>query len=35
MFAGTDGPGTSGSNGWLLTGERTVTGQAVVAGDPH
>ncbi|MEW2494616.1 GNAT family N-acetyltransferase [Streptomyces nodosus] len=34
LFA-TDGPGTSGSNGWLLTGERTVTGQAVVAGDPH
>ncbi|MFI9266240.1 penicillin acylase family protein [Streptomyces werraensis] len=34
LFA-TDGPGTSGSNGWLVTGERTVTGQAVVAGDPH
>lgn len=34
LFA-TDGPGTSGSNGWLVTGERTVTGQAVIAGDPH
>ncbi|MER6124642.1 GNAT family N-acetyltransferase [Streptomyces sp. NPDC001795] len=34
LFA-TDGPGTSGSNGWLVTGERTSTGQAVIAGDPH
>ncbi|MGA5119816.1 penicillin acylase family protein [Streptomyces pseudogriseolus] len=34
LFA-TDGPGTSGSNGWLVAGERTVTGQAVLAGDPH
>ncbi|MCX3287523.1 penicillin acylase family protein [Streptomyces sp. NEAU-H22] len=34
LFA-TDGPGTSGSNGWLVGGERTVTGQAVIAGDPH
>ncbi|MGA5433614.1 penicillin acylase family protein [Streptomyces cellulosae] len=34
LFAA-DGPGTSGSNGWLVAGERTVTGQAVVAGDPH
>lgn len=34
LFA-TDGPGTSGSNGWLVTGERTVTGQPVIAGDPH
>ncbi|MBG0854093.1 penicillin acylase family protein [Streptomyces spinoverrucosus] len=34
LFA-TDGPGTSGSNGWLVAGERTVTGQAVIAGDPH
>ncbi|MGW0473493.1 penicillin acylase family protein [Streptomyces coeruleorubidus] len=34
LFA-TDGPGTSGSNGWLVSGERTVTGQAVIAGDPH
>ncbi|MET7655734.1 MULTISPECIES: penicillin acylase family protein [unclassified Streptomyces] len=34
LFA-TDGPGTSGSNGWLLSGDRTVTGQPVIAGDPH
>ncbi|BFO22837.1 hypothetical protein SHKM778_92250 [Streptomyces sp. KM77-8] len=34
LFAA-DGPGTSGSNGWLVAGERTVTGHAVVAGDPH
>ncbi|MFF9793194.1 GNAT family N-acetyltransferase [Streptomyces bacillaris] len=34
LFA-TDGPGTSGSNGWLLTGTRTTTGAPVVAGDPH
>ncbi|MFB6850317.1 penicillin acylase family protein [Streptomyces sp. NPDC056373] len=34
LFA-TDGPGTSGSNGWLVGGERTVTGQALIAGDPH
>ncbi|MEU6364996.1 penicillin acylase family protein [Streptomyces sp. NPDC046931] len=34
LFA-TDGPGTSGSNGWLAGGERTTTGQAVIAGDPH
>ncbi|GGJ43532.1 GNAT family N-acetyltransferase [Streptomyces brasiliensis] len=34
LFA-TDGPGTSGSNGWLVAGERTVTGRAIVAGDPH
>ncbi|MFI5474917.1 penicillin acylase family protein [Streptomyces cacaoi] len=34
LFA-TDGPGTSGSNGWLVEGARTVTGQAVIAGDPH
>ncbi|MET7480526.1 penicillin acylase family protein [Streptomyces sp. NPDC005648] len=34
LFA-TDGPGTSGSNGWLLSGARTTTGQAVLAGDPH
>ncbi|QNE76763.1 GNAT family N-acetyltransferase [Streptomyces finlayi] len=30
-----DGPGTSGSNGWLLAGERTVSGAPVIAGDPH
>ncbi|MFJ4619733.1 penicillin acylase family protein [Streptomyces sp. NPDC088812] len=34
LFA-TDGPGTSGSNGWLVAGERTRTGRAVIAGDPH
>ncbi|MGW6008730.1 penicillin acylase family protein [Streptomyces sp. NPDC055210] len=34
LFA-TDGPGTSGSNGWLVTGERTATGLPVIAGDPH
>ncbi|GAA3500136.1 hypothetical protein GCM10019016_072410 [Streptomyces prasinosporus] len=34
LFAA-DGPGTAGSNGWLVAGERTVTGQAVIAGDPH
>jgi penicillin amidase len=30
-----DGLGTAGSNGWLLTGEHTATGAALVAGDPH
>jgi penicillin amidase len=34
LFA-TDGPGTAGSNGWLVSGGRTVTGHAVIAGDPH
>ena len=34
LFA-TDGPATSGSNGWLVDGSRTTTGQAVIAGDPH
>ncbi|MFC8871475.1 penicillin acylase family protein [Streptomyces sp. NPDC057148] len=34
LFA-TDGPGTAGSNGWLVSGDRTVTGHAIVAGDPH
>jgi penicillin amidase len=34
LFAA-DGPGTSGSNGWLVSGARTTTGQAVIAGDPH
>ncbi|MFI9809828.1 penicillin acylase family protein [Streptomyces sp. NPDC052301] len=34
LFA-TDGPGTAGSNGWLLTGARTASGHAIVAGDPH
>ncbi|MFI0542968.1 penicillin acylase family protein [Streptomyces sp. WSLK1-3] len=34
LFAA-DGPGTSGSNGWLVAGARTTTGHAVLAGDPH
>ncbi|WP_405719199.1 penicillin acylase family protein [Streptomyces sp. NBC_01537] len=34
LFA-TDGPGTSGSNGWLVSGERTHSGSALIAGDPH
>ncbi|THA53501.1 penicillin acylase family protein [Streptomyces sp. A1136] len=34
LFA-TDGPGTAGSNGWLVPGERTATGAAIIAGDPH
>ncbi|MER7923903.1 penicillin acylase family protein [Streptomyces sp. NPDC096057] len=34
LFA-TDGPGTSGSNGWLVGGARTTTGLPVLAGDPH
>ncbi|MFF4909221.1 penicillin acylase family protein [Streptomyces sp. NPDC001260] len=34
LFA-TDGPGTAGSNGWLVDGARTTTGQAIIAGDPH
>ncbi|MFJ4629610.1 penicillin acylase family protein [Streptomyces sp. NPDC088847] len=34
LFA-TDGPGTSGSNGWLVSGERTTTGLPILAGDPH
>ncbi|WP_227026151.1 penicillin acylase family protein [Streptomyces fodineus] len=34
LFA-TDGPGTAGSNGWLVSGGRTATGQALIAGDPH
>ncbi|MER5451226.1 penicillin acylase family protein [Streptomyces sp. NPDC002766] len=34
LFA-TDGPGTAGSNGWLVGGARTTTGQAIIAGDPH
>ncbi|MER6915087.1 penicillin acylase family protein [Streptomyces sp. NPDC000594] len=27
--------GGSGSNGWLVTGERTASGAALIAGDPH
>ncbi|MFJ1250119.1 penicillin acylase family protein [Streptomyces albidoflavus] len=34
LFA-TDGPGTAGSNGWLVTGDRTASGAALLAGDPH
>ena len=34
LFA-TDGPGTLGSNGWLIPGDRTATGAALIAGDPH
>ncbi|MEU7302128.1 penicillin acylase family protein [Streptomyces sp. NPDC007206] len=34
LFAA-DGPGTAGSNGWLVTGARTATGHALIAGDPH
>lgn len=34
LFA-TDGPGTAGSNGWLLTGARTAGGAPLLAGDPH
>ncbi|MFC0602671.1 penicillin acylase family protein [Streptomyces palmae] len=34
LFA-VDGPATSGSNGWLVTGERTATGAPLIAGDPH
>ncbi|MFI1355953.1 penicillin acylase family protein [Streptomyces sp. NPDC020898] len=34
LFA-TDGPGTSGSNGWLVPGHRTAHGAPIIAGDPH
>ncbi|MER5205644.1 penicillin acylase family protein [Streptomyces sp. NPDC002825] len=34
LFA-TDGPGTAGSNGWVVSGGRTASGAALVAGDPH
>lgn len=34
LFA-TDGPHSSGSNGWLVTGERTASGAPILAGDPH
>jgi penicillin amidase len=30
-----EGPHTSGSNGWLIPGSLTSSGQAIVAGDPH
>ncbi|MGW5579054.1 penicillin acylase family protein [Micromonospora chokoriensis] len=31
----TDGPAVAGSNGWLLAADRTGTGGALLAGDPH
>ncbi|MGK5741015.1 penicillin acylase family protein [Micromonospora sp. URMC 103] len=34
LFAA-DAPATAGSNGWLLAGDRTATGAALLAGDPH
>ncbi|MCX4903574.1 penicillin acylase family protein [Streptomyces sp. NBC_00878] len=34
LFAA-DGPGTAGSNGWLVSGDRTASGAALIAGDPH
>ncbi len=34
LFAA-DGPGTSGSNGWMVAGDRTASGSALIAGDPH
>ncbi|MDT9691693.1 penicillin acylase family protein [Streptomyces sp. P9(2023)] len=34
LFA-TDLPMTSGSNGWLVSGARTASGSAIIAGDPH
>ncbi|TDD20236.1 GNAT family N-acetyltransferase [Kribbella turkmenica] len=30
-----EGPHTAGSNGWLIPGSHTVSGQAIIAGDPH
>lgn len=30
-----EGPYTSGSNGWMIPGSLTATGTALVAGDPH
>ncbi|WP_406135924.1 GNAT family N-acetyltransferase [Streptomyces sp. NBC_01089] len=34
LFAA-DGPHSAGSNGWLVTGERTASGAPILAGDPH
>ena len=34
LFAA-DSPATAGSNGWLLAGDRTASGAALLAGDPH
>ncbi|MGW1451680.1 penicillin acylase family protein [Micromonospora sp. NPDC002411] len=31
----TDGPAVAGSNGWLLAADRTGSGGALLAGDPH
>ncbi|MFC0625808.1 GNAT family N-acetyltransferase [Kribbella deserti] len=30
-----EGPGTAGSNGWLVDSNRSTTGKPIVAGDPH
>jgi penicillin amidase len=30
-----EGPGTAGSNGWLVEAERTASGAPILAGDPH
>ncbi|MGW1341457.1 GNAT family N-acetyltransferase [Kribbella sp. NPDC002412] len=30
-----EGPRTAGSNGWLIPGSLTASGQAIIAGDPH
>ena len=30
-----EGPRTAGSNGWLIPGSHTASGQPIVAGDPH
>ena len=34
LFA-SEGPHGAGSNGWLIPGSHTASGQAIVAGDPH
>ncbi|MEV0219629.1 penicillin acylase family protein [Streptomyces sp. NPDC050704] len=34
LFAADD-PGTAGSNGWMVSGDRTATGAPLIAGDPH
>ncbi|MFC4337420.1 GNAT family N-acetyltransferase [Salininema proteolyticum] len=30
-----DGPGTAGSNGWMVEGDHTASGLPILAGDPH
>ncbi|MCT9928704.1 penicillin acylase family protein [Planotetraspora sp. A-T 1434] len=35
LFAHDGPPGASGSNGWILSGARTITGAPLIAGDPH